>query len=253
MSLDLEFIAICEHCKKQLSLTEFDDNLDTCLTCHLDKIKLTVEEKKILSIDVGIKNLGMTVMIVNDNYDFISIPLIQLIDITKFDCLPNCKLNHTKTFADWIEHVVVKYNEIFKEVDYILVERQPPCGLVAIEQIFFSKYREKAFLISPTSVHKFFSIGSFDYETRKYYSTQIASKYLEPDVLKSYERKHDITDTILFSVYWIHKLKEEKKRKELLDRRNSIIKKYNKGLGMSIEEFFHAFRYIPSKNCLRTD
>lgn len=251
MSTDLQFVSICEKCNSELDLTLFNDDLDICLNCQISKLNITNDIIQVLSIDIGIRHLALTVVSVDkENYTFKDCKWADLIDITVFHCLPDCKLHHDKTFTDWINHVLVKYREIFEKVDVVLIERQPPSGLVVVEQMIFSAYRNKSILISPNSVHKHFSIGIFDYDKRKEYSVQIASKYIGEDLIKNYERKHDISDTILFALFWTHKMREEKRRKELLDKRNNIIKKYNKGLGMSIEDFFHAFRYIPSKTKL---
>jgi hypothetical protein len=251
MSTDFQFVSVCDKCGSELDLSLFNDDLDICLNCQLDKLKIINNDIQVLSIDIGIKHLAFTVATIDkESYEFIECTWSELIDITVFHCLPNCKLHHDKTFTDWINHVLVKYRQVFEKVNVILIERQPPSGLVVVEQMIFSAYRDKSILISPNSVHKYFSIGSFEYEKRKEYSVKIASKYISEDLIKNYERKHDISDTILFTLFWANKMKEEKKRKELLDKRNNIIKKYNKGLGMSIEDFFHAFRYIPSKSRL---
>jgi hypothetical protein len=51
-----------------------------------------------------------------------------------------------------------RYNEIFNKANFILIERQPLNGFVAVEQIIFGCWREKSILISPNSVHKFFNM-----------------------------------------------------------------------------------------------
>jgi hypothetical protein len=49
--------------------------------------------------------------------------------------------------------------DFFEMADFILIERQPPMGLTAVEQLIFSRWRDKAILVHPRSMHKYFNIG----------------------------------------------------------------------------------------------
>lgn len=248
------FISVCENCNKEFDLEEMDDDLEYCYDCKLIQSleSLSLEtDKKVLSIDIGIKHLGLSYSLVDNDYKFKTILWLNLIDITVFDCLPDCKLFHSKTLCDRIAHVIHRYNNIFNSADVILIEQQPPQGITALEQIIFSIYREKAILISPVAVHNYFNMRNFDYETRKKISVKIASKYISENfgsLFDSYPRKHDISDTILFILYWCNNMRLEKERIRLEKRRKIAMKKYNKGLGMSLNDFFDRFRYIPQKN-----
>lgn len=230
----------CEYCHELQYLSEFSNEMDICLTCQMNKLTIQEGYKHVLSIDIGIKHLALTLVVLDDNFNFNELLFTKLIDITVFDCLPNCKLYHTKTFTDWISHLSLKYKDFFDKADVILIERQPPTGLVAVEQLLFSMFRHKSVLISPTSVHKFFKINIYDYDTRKEHSIKIASKYIS---LEEFDRKHDVSDTVLFIVFWGCKMREDKKKREVLEKKDNIIKKYNKNLGMTIEEFFKSYRY----------
>ena len=209
----------------------------------------------VLSIDIGIENFGISLTFLNKDFTLYEIGMIDIINIQKFShnnvCKKNCKLQHTKTFCDWINHVFQEYNIVFEKADYILIERQPPCGLVGIEQLIFSKWRDKSILLSPNSMHKFFNIGVFDYEQRKLKTEEIAKEI----ILKhskliyeflSYERKHDISDSICLMLYWIYNKQQEyisiQKKMEMdnLCYRNS---------NLTLDEYFEQFRYN-SKNIL---
>jgi hypothetical protein len=106
--------------------------------------------------------------------------------------------------------------------------------------------REKSILIHPRSVHAHFHMSGFDYDTRKDYSIRIASKYISADILKKYERAHDITDSILFTMFFCARKQKELERKELELKRQEALSKFNKGLGLSINDFFNMYRYIPT-------
>lgn len=242
------FISICEKCNREFNPEEMDDDLEYCSNCILctNLENLTIDtDVKVLSIDIGIKHLGLSYSLLDDEYKFKKLLWINLIDITIFDCLPDCRLFHTNTLTDRIAHVIHKYRGIFDSANVVLIERQPPQGIIALEQIIFSVFREKAVLISPVAVHKYFHMRDHDYDTRKKISVNIAQKYIG-NISQKYSREHDIADTILFTLYWAYTMKEEKEKKRLEDRRKKAMKKFKKGLEMSMEDFFDRFRYIPT-------
>lgn len=219
------------------------------------------EEKKmrtyhhcVLSIDIGIKHLGISVTLLDDEYDIIEIIWIDLVDIQVYThkdgpSKKECKLKHTKTFCDWINHVFQENMELFEKATAILIERQPPMGLVGIEQLIFSRWREKAFLISPNSMHKFFHIGHYDYEQRKVETERITRKSLYnhsalSEKFDCYHRVHDIADSICMMLFWINIKKKELyafREKERI--KNIVYDRKKDGYNMSINDWFEQFRY----------
>jgi len=165
----------------------------------------------ICCIDVGVRNLGIAALVCDsETFKFKKIVGIDLIDITTFPHHGDpklCKLNHGKTFCDWIEHVFVYYDIVFSKVDKILIERQPPSGFVVVEQLIYSRYREKSELISPVSVHKFLNLRNFNYDERKNRVVKIAKELItDPKILKEFNmfpRNHDIADAISFGLFWL--------------------------------------------------
>lgn len=212
----------------------------------------------VLSIDIGIQHLGVSVTLLNDDYSIMEIIWIDMIDIQKYKhengpSKKDCKLHHTKSFCDWITHVFQENSEIFERADTILIERQPPMGLVGIEQLIFSRWREKAVLISPNSMHKFFRIGHYDYEQRKEQTEKITRKHLKKyssmlEKFNTYERSHDIADSVCMMLFWIQKkqleYKDNIKKEEVMQRQMNIV--YDRkadGYRMSVDEWFEQFRY----------
>ncbi len=202
---------------------------------------------KLLSIDIGIKHLAFSYSLLNEDYTLYKISRIELIDISIFKhikvCKKDCKLYHEKTFCDWIEHIFQEYDE-FNKSDVILIERQPPMGLVAIEQLIFSKFRNKSILIHPISVHSFFNMSEC-YEKRKEKSEEICYNLLEKKdeqtirKLISFSRQHDVTDTILFMLYWT-----DKKQKEyILKQKEKKFKNCTFKSGENINDWFDKFKF----------
>jgi hypothetical protein len=219
--------------------------LETCLE-NLNINEVPFKGTKVLVVDIGIKNLGLCLAVIDENFlikEIVDFNLINIALYTHNNCIAEeCKLYHTKTCHDWLEHIFIEH-PCFEEADIILIERQPIVGgIVVVEQIIFGKYRHKSHLISPNNVHKFLNIKHLDYDGRKQFSVNFGMKYLsfEQQVeLKSYERMHDITDAIEILVYWTNKNHKEKIKQEHVARQ---YKEYS-----NIFEKLDSYRYIGEK------
>lgn len=251
--MEVEILIECDSCHIEVDINTYDEKLGLCSLCSgLHNLSLNDNGGPItvLSIDIGIQHLGMVLSRIDKDYTFREILWIDLVDITVFTCdRSTCKLYHDKTFVDWMSHILEKYREIFEKANYVLIERQPPQGLVVVEQILFGCMRDKAILISPNSVHKFFGIGQYDYDGRKLASVNISKRYIPEGFGKKlgiYDRIHDISDCVLFTIFWCQKKKEECEIQILKKRREDAFKKVSNRLGMSLDDFFDMYRYIPS-------
>lgn len=189
---------------------------------------------KILSIDIGIINLGIVAAELNDDYTLNEIHDCDLIDITSGCRLNNCNLHHESCIADYMAHFFEEYKESLEEADIILIEQQPPGGLIVVQELIRYQFREKTISICPRSVHCFYGISHLDYEKRKIASENIASKKL--DKFKNFtfqERKHDISDAYCQLFYWITKKNKEFRKME----EEAQMKKSFKGIIKSMESF----------------
>jgi hypothetical protein len=205
------------------SLSEDLENLSFDEDLRLDPEDDYSEYLKVLSVDVGVQHLGLSLALLHkEDYTIERIVDTNLIDITKYThrVCPHedCELYHTKTFYDWLSHVFIEH-PCFEEADVILVERQPPVGasFVVVEQIIFGRFREKTWLINPRSVHSHFNIGHYDYDGRKKISEKIANVKLSERQKKDmdlYDRKHDVADSMCQMMYWSDKRNYEYRLKE---------------------------------------
>ena len=132
--MDIEVLIECDHCKSEVDILLYDEKLNICNTC-----KKSPQQIFILSIDIGIQHLAMVLSSTTTDYHFQEIIWMELTDITVFTCDKNCKLHHDKTFADWMLHILEKYYNIFNQATHILIERQPPQGLVVLSLIHISE------------------------------------------------------------------------------------------------------------------
>jgi len=203
---------------------------------------------KLLSIDIGILHLGLSVTDIDDEYETPTIQLIDLIDITKYThdrmlSKDTCTLYHTRNVCDRLNHFIEDYMDIFDTVDIILIEQQPIMGITSVEQLILNRFRNKTIKISPQRMHRFFRIHIYDYETRKIKTESIARKYLlthHQKQLDTFVRAHDITDSICIMLYWVNEQRiiyENKVRKQEMEDK---FLKFNE---ISMDEFFNQYKY----------
>jgi hypothetical protein len=178
----------------------------------------------ILSIDVGIHHLAMILIEATPDYAHKNVVWFELVNITQFQHLDThagktCTIPHTRTVADWLSHLFYLNTELFDLCEKILIERQPPGGQIAIEQLLFFQFRSKAVLIHPRSVHAFFGWTDCNYEERKNRSIQVLEYALTRSkrdwLSKEYQaipRKHDISDAYTQALFYLHREWLEKKK-----------------------------------------
>jgi hypothetical protein len=183
---------------------------------------------KVLSIDIGISNLGYIYseislpeltgskiknVIYNELYSHSRFKnLINVIDCNRVDITKmkhtfvkrcDCQLLHERCIPDYLDHFIQEYQNYFNNCDILLLERQPPIGITNVQDLLFTKFRNKVLLISPNSVHKYFQLSE-NYSERKIVSERIAKEYLHAfDNFNLNTRKHDISDAMLMIIYYL--------------------------------------------------
>lgn len=192
-----------------------------------------------VGIDVGIKNLGIVKVLITEDYHIDSVLFAEKIDLTelKHDKVTRskCTLYHTNDAVDRLDHFLQEYCDIFQNVSKIFIERQPITGLVHIEQLLYSRFRDTAMLVSPNAMHKHFHISHLNYDQRKEETVKIAKEFIEPLHLK-YDRMHDISDAFCIFLYQLQLKREEYRKKQIkiqVDGKNILIK-----------DFFEKFRFV---------
>ena len=179
---------------------------------------------KVLSIDVGIINLGYVFAEINFSNKISTINkyslrqyyldedfLIEVLDCNRVNITNmkhsvmkfcDCKLHHDYCIPDYLDHFIQEHSEMFDTSELIIIERQPPMGVTNVQDLLFTKYRNKVVLINPGRIIKYFTM-SRDYSKRKMESEKIASKYLcSFSNFYNNIRKHDISDAMLMLIYY---------------------------------------------------
>lgn len=168
---------------------------------------------RILGVDVGFKNVGL--ILTECNMEKVDVLYLRKVDLGNYTCCPSCTLKHTNDLADIMAHFIVQYADVFSQAEQILIERQPPGGLVAVETLLHFIFRDRAILISPNSMHKYHNIGHLDYEQRKVRTEEIASHYIHNNTYyDTLERKHDIADALCMVLFQSYRNGKQIKNKE---------------------------------------
>ena len=188
-----------------------------------------MEKRTVLSIDIGIVNLGYvyaemsfpdihidgsrykTKCNLKRNNENIRILACDKINITcmhhKRVPYDKCTLMHDNCIPDYLDHFVQEHN-MFETCDILLLERQPPVGITNVQDLLFKQFRHKVILISPNTIHSYFGMSS-EYDTRKQQSETISKSFLHDQTnFKKHIRKHDISDALLFVLYHYNTLLE---------------------------------------------
>lgn len=178
---------------------------------HITELK-DPTDKKVLSIDIGLDNLAL--VFYDDSIKMVTYAdVFDIRNMTLYCTDESCTLHHTKTFTDYVEHLLKKNQTLFDSSDIIIIEQQPPGWTQIIEQLIFSKYRDKCDhpLISPNSMQEYHEIGHLEYEDRKIMTEKIAHKYLcHLDTYIDETRRHDMADAMCNLLYYLFKKKVEK-------------------------------------------
>ena len=169
-------------------------------------IRATTTEMIVVAIDIGLTNLGFVKVRIRGKDDYECL-VADLVDTTTFTCdQRTCKLRHSACHVDWIDHLLQRYRADFDEAEVVLIERQPPQGHKAPEQLLYAAMRDKAVLIHPRSFLAWVGIGSMDYELRKEAIVRRAKRIYKDDVAQAAlkrERAHDIGDGLNFVDYHV--------------------------------------------------
>ena len=177
----------------------------------------------IVSIDIGVINMGITKAFVDDDFNIIFMDAFK-VDITRIRhntvqaC--DCIIPHTNEVCDRVAHFIQEHEPLFDEADHVLIERQPPMGIKDVESLIMSRFRNKTKLISPNKMHKFFNIGKLSYDQRKLFTEEVADIHIgHIHTYYNCTRRHDMADACCICLFFINSLKREHEKNQ---RRENI-------------------------------
>ena len=146
----------------------------------------------ILCIDPGLINLGYCYVDTSSTLTIIKKNKVDLI-------IPG------KTISDGVDKWISEENDIFNNSYKIVIERQPPTGAaLVVQEILYSKFKEKVILLHPLTVAKYFGTVKCSYKERKKVNRKYANEYF-----KIQETSFDICDSLCLSVYYFETIKSK--------------------------------------------
>lgn len=154
---------------------------------------------KIVSIDIGTRNLGLAIY-KNGN-------------LTNFNCY--CLFDYVKKKKERTDYTLMTHNfiqahpEIFKDMDYILLENQIQARMKVIQTSFRCFFYKKAVKISPLAVHNHFKSGKGKHSKNKKAAIKLVERFLSGSQmakLKKHKKKDDCADAIIQIYYYLDKI-----------------------------------------------
>ena len=145
---------------------------------------------KIVSIDIGTRNMGLAIY-KNGN-------------LTHFNCY--CLFDYAKKKTERTDYTLMTYNfiqahpKIFKDMDYILLENQIQARMKVIQTSFRCFFYKKAVKISPLAVHNHFKSGKGKHSKNKKAAIKLVERFLsgsQMEKLKKHKKKDDCADAII--------------------------------------------------------
>lgn len=147
---------------------------------------------KILSVDIGLKNFGMSV---------------YCTDQQKFESFHLVELGKTKDLVCRMK--LMSETSLFKNADVILVENQMRQCMRTMQISLRCFNFEKTKCVAPQSVKRFFKTSMKKHYKNKSAAIIEARKHLCPKMLdkfNSFKKKDDIADCVLQTIWYIHKV-----------------------------------------------
>ncbi len=205
----------------------------------------------VIAIDVGMVNLGLVEVTLTEDYTLESVVHAERVNIMELQHRTvkreDCRLYHTADAVDRVQHFVQEQRVRLDRARHVLIERQPPTGLVHVEQLLYHFLREKAILLSPNPMHKHFKLpeGEENYPVRKMMTVEIARPHLETvnGWQTCSDRLHDMADALCFVLWWVaqkhaewQSLERASQLRQILDERGHVT---------DVQTFFEQYRYVP--------
>ena len=158
----------------------------------------------VVGVDPGIRNLGFVVGYFDGRQ--LRIHAAERVDLTRICRSKPCLWpRRSKELFDRLQHLRCHsiLGPALRDAAHIIVERQPPGGLVSVSDFFLSHWRDKTCLVSPNAMHAHFGINQLSYDGRKCATESIAADFIDAPVAG---RRHDVADALCLLLFWTRKI-----------------------------------------------
>tara|TARA_B110000046_G_scaffold183095_1_gene218451 strand:- start:2399 stop:2944 length:546 start_codon:yes stop_codon:yes gene_type:complete len=157
----------------------------------------------VVSIDVGIKNLGICV------FDFSS---------SKFVCWKNCSLVTSGRYipsnnVNYIRSFINEHSQYLDNSVAVLIERQMRCNMRIIESVLHALYFDNCIIIQPRAVKMHYDLGTKNYRHNKDKAVSWVKQFLHfnrsaftENTIQAFEgapKKDDLADALIMVLYYL--------------------------------------------------
>jgi hypothetical protein len=175
--------------------------------------------RRLCFVDVGINNLGIAIFSRDARWREPSVESVDLVDLMALDRGLVPRYAASNETCDRLARFFVSKRDELDACEAVFIERQPLCGFKAIEQGIFSRFRDKAVLLSPNALQAHFGLSlrhGYDRDARKVAVVRMAQIFLKShatrraeECWRQLERKHDVADAIVMGMYVFERKRQE--------------------------------------------
>jgi hypothetical protein len=157
----------------------------------------------IVAIDVGIKNVGLTV------FDFCQSKIVF------WDCVslvPNGRYVPMNN-VDYVRDFVKRYEHYFDSAQKVLIERQIRCNMRIVEAVLQTLFYDKCLIISARSVKAHYDLSTKNYKQNKAKAVEWVSNFVKNNADAFYpaarecfsqrSKQDDLADSLLLVLYYL--------------------------------------------------
>lgn len=158
----------------------------------------------VISIDVGIKNLGLCV------FDFRCAKIVEWCNVS---LVPSGRYTPANN-VQYVRDFVAKYQAYFADAFQIIIERQIRCNMRIVEAVIQSMFFDHCIIISARSVKAHYDLSTKNYRANKQKAVQWAKLFItqNPNTFKAglatdrfngSKKQDDLADSLLLVMYYL--------------------------------------------------
>lgn len=155
-----------------------------------------------VSIDVGVKNLGLCV------FDYETARVIHWENVS---LVPNGRYIPAQN-VQYVRDFVAKYHDYFELACSVVIERQMRCNMRIIEAVLQTLFYDRTTIVSPRSVKAHYRLATQNYRQNKAAAVDWATNFIAhnpsafaPGVVAQFDvtKRDDMADSLLTLMYYL--------------------------------------------------
>lgn len=158
----------------------------------------------VISIDVGIVNLGLCIFDARSK---------QIVLWDRVPLRSSGGKYYPSRNVDYVREFVSKYAHYFDDARDLLIERQMRCNMRIVESVLHALYYDRCTVIAPRHVKVHYGIGGGGYRENKTKAVEWAREYVRHnaasfaesvrEVFAASKKQDDLADSLLLLLYFL--------------------------------------------------